>query len=354
MWGMLKRLEATTSSGWEPFLLKVASHLSSDKLTNNEKKELSRLYLLKKNLIEHINFCEKSISFYSTEKVQHDIFYKKIKSIKIKNSKLSLAFPYQPDKELLQSTPYASPNLVHIVEYEDGIALTICTKRTLRTKEKISRDSITENIRNDYGKKDEFFVLRNSTELFYDVIFVCKNMPIIEIRLDHKHGIFAEIHQEAYHQTLGQLRAISKSLDIELQLTGVDLFDFIKPIYDDPSNAVVEMAFSTADGFTDRIKQRKEGNDIRNADYHIGGTEKLKGNWDPYWIAKQYTMPDIEFSVNSELILPGQLKMLSMSNEIRLRGALFLKCFGREDSTNILSDFRALINNNSSDKTDAA
>jgi hypothetical protein len=354
MWGMLKRLKATTSSGWEPFLLKVQAQSVSTKLSNNEKVELARLPQLKKNLIEHINFCEKSINFFSTKKVQHDLFYQKLKNLKIDDCELSKAFPFQLSKELLKKVTKSVPNLVHVTQYDDGTALTICTKRTLRAKEKLTRDSLSENVRDDYSKSDEIFVIKNSNELFYDVIFICKHKPIIEIMLDHKYGMFSEIKQEAYHQTLAQFRVFTKKLGISLELKGVDLFDFIKPLYDDPSNAVVEMAFSTDDGFTDRIKQRKEGSDIRNADYHIGGTEKLNGNWDPYWIAKQYNIPALEYSVNPELILPGQLRMLSLSNEIRLRGALLLKCSGKEDSQEILSDFRDWINDETSDETNAA
>lgn len=249
-------------------------------------------------------------------------------------------FPYYVDEERADELG-KDTKLTNVMQVYEKNYFFFSTNRSVTEK-----NDLDSSVYGDSPEIVEFLEKFSKVTAFTDqsrqyIDIVCLNAKdnTIELRLDTSSAVAAKdisllfrSVQEAF------VDLIPDRLDFALFIDSMNFFPLIKGIYDSTDCRVVELSFTTDDGYIhhERDRSGSKGGDVRTGEFHKGGVEKCEIN--PYRISARWTNSfTAELKYEYEMSLNASVRELSETRGGRLTHAVVSMCPCEEDLDAMLS-----------------
>ena len=206
--------------------------------------------------------------------------------------------------------------------------------------------TITETISID----DSFFALNNSSftlpagifdasakqrvnRRYYDVVTIDKNEGHIFYKLDINNSYISPEVTTIKAKLVRKFRSLINS---HTNLTQHNLFPAVRKIYNTSKGRVCELGYQVS-AVTHGEKMRSKEKDLRKERFHQGGKQVVP-SVDVFRIANRYQTTDPIIRIESEVLLPGQTKMLNSGQTPFLKYAILTKCLNDSDFQKHIND----------------
>ncbi|WP_180043691.1 MULTISPECIES: hypothetical protein [unclassified Acinetobacter] len=245
-----------------------------------------------KDLLKTILFRDKFISIYEEPK-NFDLIFSKLDEI-------SSLFDedYYPVFE--NSTAFEFIK----TEHQNLVFFTFKSIRSLSTKVDLGVYALKQDYHNE--EYDKVYAYKTvDLACFNSIIFDLNNKNII-LSSDLANQ-FQDEHLRAEIARLVNLIRQTTGLGHTIEDTGINLFPCIEKFYKEEEGVIKELAFKTDDGVAHREIARSGIDDVREGEYHVGGTAST--NIEPYDIKKIYG--GNKLNEKKDLLLKGSWYILN-------------------------------------------
>ncbi|HIF9224122.1 TPA: hypothetical protein ACX6QE_001885 [Photobacterium damselae] len=249
-------------------------------------------------------------------------------------------FPYYIDEERADELG-TDTKLTHVMQVYEKTYFFFSTNRTITEK-----NDLSANVYGDNPEIVEFLQRFTKVTAFIDqsrqyIDIVCLNAKdnTIELRLDTSSAVAAKdisllfrSVQEAF------IELIPERLDFAVFVNSMNFFPLVKGICASDSCRVVELSFTTDDGYIhhERDRNGSKGGDVRTGEFHKGGVEKCDIN--PYRISARWKGNfTAELQYEYEMSLNASVRELSAIGGGQLSHAMVSMCPCEQDLDALLS-----------------
>ncbi|EJE4705847.1 hypothetical protein ACKGLS_004211 [Vibrio alginolyticus] len=249
-------------------------------------------------------------------------------------------FPYYVDEDNIQYLGNET-KLTHISEIYEKTYFYFSTNRSITEKLDLNASVFGDNqeivdFLSNYSKVTAF---TDKSRQYIDIVCLNEADNTIELRLDTSSAVakkdidllFRGV-QEAF------IEIIPKRLDFTVFSQSMNFFPWIEGLYEDESCRVVELSFTTDDGYIhhERDRNSSKSGDVRNGEFHKGGIEKCDIN--PYRISARWTGDfTADLSYEYEMSLNSSVRELSKSDVGLLQHAIISMCPSEKDLDSLLA-----------------
>lgn len=224
------------------------------------------------------------------------------------------SYPRPLGRDELNAVP-AEPFLCEISrsDVDGSVSLILCSKRIVEEKDPRNRNQIGAAAIQQLGweQYDEFVLIKRHFVQSYEVIRVDAT-GMVELRVEEHSGVDTGT---ALNQLLRKANSLLvRRFGLGVQLVGsVNLFPAVRSIYNDATEGiVVELGFTTDTGSSKHEKMRKNGADLRDELFHVGGKEAINGALTPFRVAVRWGQ--LEGGRQEEALLPGSIRQLASAS----------------------------------------
>ena len=259
----------------------------------------------------------------------------------------------QNDRWLFEREPSIgaeeTPELVHSVVLDNGLAWVFNSTRETTNKVEIPATAISDEYRHNHSENEQFFVIKKIVRRCHDVIFYNQETGVLEFRIDNPLEFSSSERGRAFHMLEAAFNALCMhQLGRQIKFEVVELFETILAIYSIPpgDGRVVELSFTTDEGGIKNSKKRFKDGCILEEEFHKSGCLGINNQLTPYKIARVWPFRSSGFNSDPELMLPGSLRMVSLSGGDRLILDEFLvtKSVGHNDYKMIVDKLCTILN----------
>ncbi|MDN3577073.1 hypothetical protein QWZ03_09880 [Chitinimonas viridis] len=294
------RLELPTAQGWDKL---------EDKFTDLHRHDPERIdELLAQIFREALPVGERAVQLYALTVEDISRFRPLLEAIHTQQDSIYMdSYPAPLEQDQLATVPDGLV-LCEVSRVDDVVSLVFCTRRIQEDREPRTRDEIGNAAVQQFGWQDydEFVFIRRRYIQCYEVVRFDLTNRIVEVRVEEKTGV----------DTSGSMNQVRVALDHLLMVPNnpsslplpVNFFPAIRSMYNAESEGiVVELGFTTETGSAKHEKMRRQGSDLRDEPFHVGGSAAIQGALTPFRIAIRWSA---EHGVPGEVILPGSIRQL--------------------------------------------
>ncbi|WP_311747689.1 hypothetical protein [Proteus vulgaris] len=254
-------------------------------------------------------------------------------------------FPYYIDTDRIQELDII-PKLTNIKfdtddEGNEKVYFYFSTNRSITEKHDLNASVFEDNqaivdFLENYSKVTAY---TDKFRQYIDIVCLNEKDHTIEIRLDTSSAVakkdidllFTQI-EEAF------ISSIPKKIKFSIFKQQINFFPWIQGLYADTNCRVVELSFTTDDGYIHNERERSstKNGDVRNGEFHMGGAEKCDIN--PYRISARWKgnfSTEIEYEY--EMSLNSNVRELSNPTQRALYHAIISQCPSEKDLDSLLA-----------------
>lgn len=249
-------------------------------------------------------------------------------------------FPYYVDDDNIHHLGNETKLTAISIVYEK-IYFYFSTNRSITERIDLNSSVFGDNqeIVDFLGNYSKVIAFTDKSRQYIDIVCLNEADNTIELRLDTSSTVakkdvdllFRGV-QEAF------IKLIQEELDFVLFNQAINFFPLIDSLYSNESCRVVELSFTTDDGYIhhERDRNSSKSGDIRNGEFHKGGVEKCDIN--PYRISARWTgsfTDDLNYEY--EISLNSSVRELSKPDAGLLQYAIIAMCPSEKDLDSLLA-----------------
>ncbi|MUK78456.1 hypothetical protein GNP84_16355 [Aliivibrio fischeri] len=282
----------------------------------------------------------RTIKIYQLDKDEFEKVLAAYKNVAVTKNIDTKFFPYYIDEDNIAKLSKET-KLTHVTEVYEKTYFYFSTNRSITEKLDLTPSVFQDNaeIVKFLGKYSKVTAFTDKSRQYIDIICLNSADNTIEIRLDTSSAVamkdinllFREV-QEAF------VELMPERLDFLIFNKSINFFPWIDGLCNDKDCRVVELSFTTDDGYIhhERDRNASKGGDVRVGEFHQGGIERCEIN--PYRIsarwASQFT-PELEYEY--EMSLNSSVRELSKAGAGLLNFAIISMCPNEKDLDSLLA-----------------
>ncbi|WP_067042897.1 hypothetical protein [Moritella sp. JT01] len=334
---ILKSLDLPISKGVKFTRLKLLSLVEQDLFTDATEQSLFNLYC------EYLRFGDKTVMFNKISPVSLDKLTKNLDCIPLDINPDLINYPYRdPSKESHLSSKH---QLVDLAIIGDSIYFYFVALKSLTEHVRVDSDylsSINANFTFPSYLHD-ISAKKIVEKRYYDIVCINTLEDTIEYRLDTASGLSSDELEDSFIKLktafINKVRNLP-GLD-KIKLHNFNLFNFVTAIYEHSMDRVCQLGFQVG-SVTHHERTRASNKDLRKEVFHEAGKEKVKAI-DVFRIAIRKNKKLKKVSYESELYLPGTVKMLIGASTATLNHAIISNCINEQDYRELVASMNACM-----------
>ncbi|MEY0213041.1 hypothetical protein AB7W58_01405 [Providencia rettgeri] len=251
-------------------------------------------------------------------------------------------FPYYIDADRIQELG-TTTKLTNITVDTDSekVYFYFSTNRSITEKLDLNVSVFEDNqvIVDFLGNYSKVTAYTDKSRQYIDIVCLNEKDHTIEIRLDTSSAVAKKDIDLLFIQVEEAFMAsISERIEFSIFNQPINFFPWIQGLYTDTHCRVVELSFTTDDGYIHHERERSstKNGDVRNGEFHMGGAEKCDIN--PYRISarwKENFTPEIDYEY--EISLNSNVRELSKPTHRILYHAIVSQCPSEKDLDSLLA-----------------
>ncbi|EPM5497406.1 hypothetical protein ACTM7A_001342 [Vibrio fluvialis] len=249
-------------------------------------------------------------------------------------------FPYYIDEDRADELSKKT-KLTSVMQVYEKTYFFFSTNRSITEKNDLNSSVYGDNpeIVEFLNKFSRVTAFTDQSRQYIDIVCLNAKDHTVELRLDTSSAVAAKdvsllfrSVQEAF------IELIPERLDFAVFVNSMNFFPLVRDIYDSKDCRVVELSFTTDDGYIhhERDRNGSKGGDVRTGEFHMGGVEKCDIN--PYRISARWTSSfTAELKYEYEISLNASVRELSAIGGGNLTHAIVSMCPCEKDLDALLS-----------------
>lgn len=304
---------------------------------------IDNVIALKDKLLIHCLSGEKSVKLFELKDQNDAILLRQSLQSNISKFDNLDTLPEQDESDFS-----SKPQLFSIKQLMAGYYISFLSVRTVKSKEDIPLSAVSEDYKDLVPVGSKLYCVSNQKKICCDTVFVPNNGHVIEFRVDNSEHFNVEERNNAHVNLMTSfVEYYSDEIGYKLNGRHLDFFPLIRQVLDYPvgDGRVIELKFMTAKG---AAKQHKGKNSSEGCilidEYHLGGAEKINGEYDPYMISRVWDLETSDGVSTPQLTLPGNIRMLSSTYQTGLlQEVLITGSIGEDDYRRVIDKLACLI-----------
>jgi hypothetical protein len=288
---------------------------------------------LEQALLEHYICGEKQSIFFKLSMDEIGALREAARQLHAPDNALREAFPFVASADRLHDAT-REPVLLHVEEFDQGIAVLFGSVREVSVREEISRADLPSAVSEELGAYDELVGIRHTLHQAMDILWIPIASPYVELRIDAPSGTQQETLDAATQRLVVKCAEINPSLTVQPRL---NLFPAIKALYEAADEGtVVELAFATTTASLKHEKMRLKKICLRRERYHSAGMMAIARDISPYKLsiiwhrataAEVSSVPELSLSSSARIAAADQptLYRAVISNCVNLSDYEFVR-----------------------------
>lgn len=249
-------------------------------------------------------------------------------------------FPYYIDEENIDALGKAA-KLTHIKTQGDKTYFFFSSNRKITEKRDLDPNVFGDNeaivqFLSDFSKVTGF---SEKSRQYIDIVCLNSSDNTLELRLDTSSAVASKdinlLFRDVQEAFVG---LFNPRLEFPVFTNSVNFFPLIETLYGDDDCRVVELSFTSDDGFIHHERDRKATNssDVRTGEFHKGGIEKC--DITPYRISARWKGEfTLEAKYEYEMSLNSSVRELSRDGGGQLDYAIVSMCPSESNLESLLS-----------------
>lgn len=250
-----------------------------------------------------------------------------------------------------------TPELMHWVQIGNDLILTFNASREVSKKETLPREALTEYFFDKLPSGGQIYYVKKIVKRCYDIVSLHRDTGFVEFRIDNSENFSVDERLVANHMLEVAFNSFCETyIGRLIKLSTLNLFPAVRAMHDLPAGdgRVVELHFVTDEGGVKANKKRhRKTGCILNENFHIGGCDRIQNQLNPYRIARSWSYSGSSFQSEPELMLPGNLRMVSeINSNSYLNEAIISKCVGHQDYSMLINKLLNLVQTEQTEQTE--
>lgn len=329
---VLKSVELPISKGAKFTRDKLLNLVEEKKISDDVGQQLFNLYC------DYLRFGDKTVSFDTIDAADLKVLVDNFDAIELDINPDSINYPFRDaDTDSILDHRH---QLVDVEDVDNHIYFYFVSLKCLT--EKISVDvNYLESINAGFVFPNNVFDVtarQKNEQRYYDIVSINKSSLSVEYRLDTANGLNSEDLDDSFRYLknafINKITSVSGLNKSNLKLESRNLFCYVTAFYHKSKYRVCELGFQVG-SVTHHERMRSSNKDLRLEVFHKAGLGEVK-SIDVFRIALRKNNSLEKVSYESELYLPGTIKMMNGTSTAILNHAIISNCICKKDYTQLV------------------
>lgn len=329
----LKSVKLPVSKGTEATLDKLLNLVTLRQINDVLERQLFNLYC------DYLKFGDKTVRFDSASTESIQFIVDNVDKMQLDISPNDINFPFRDsDSDCKLSSKY---KLVQLDNTEEHIYFYFVSLKSLT--EKIVLDSnYLQSINASFSLPLDLFNItanQRKEKRYYDIVCVNKRTGVVDYRLDTASGLSTDDLESSFRDLktyfATKIQSLEQTNAVQLSFVRKNLFPFIPALYLESDDRVCELGFQVG-SVTHHERMRVSNKDLRDEIFHKAGKKEVD-SIDVFRIAVRKLNKINHQTYESEVYLPGTIKLMSGSSISKLDHAIFSNCLNENDYNYLMS-----------------
>lgn len=236
-------------------------------------------------------------------------------------------FPLPLEKSELIKAPL-SFHAVAKWEDAENPAYVLCSKQYVQEREELPKNSLNDDVVNDFGEFDTVYGLRKRGIQLFDIVMIDVELEMVEIRMDGISQQNVKDIEKRLKFILNNLKDFAaEKVSKKIKFEAINFYPCIKKLYLSPDGRIGQLGHSTNSAAVHTGKMRQKALDFRRDQYHAQGVKAI-ADLNAHMLGKRWDSPTKHGTV--ELVIPGTLSDVGAVEPV-IDSVFFVGCASLDD-----------------------